>query len=161
MHARQERTKMSAMRSATSGQRQGAERAAMKRAVEGDDVLSLGMVASQLDRRFDRFGAGIGEKDFFLAGSRRDAREFFGQLDHRLIIVVATANMEKLVRLLLDGFHHPWMRVACARDCDAGHEIKKQIAIDIFDYHAAALLDDQGIDAPISRRGPLLVALDD
>src|SRR5262245_7363427 len=114
----------------------------MKRAVKSNNMLSFGVIARQLDGRFDRLGAGFGEKDFFLRGSRSDSTEFFCQVDHRLVVIIAAANVQKLVRLLFDSLYHSRMRVPRARDGDTRHEIEKQIAVYVFDHHAAPLLDD-------------------
>jgi hypothetical protein len=51
--------------------------------------------------------------------------------------------------------------MAGAADGDPCHEIEKQIAIDIFDYHATTLFDDQGINTPIGRCRVKMVSLDE
>ena len=124
-------------------------------------MLALGVIARQLERRFDRFRAGIGEENFLAARARRQSRQLLRQLDHRLVVKIAAADMQKLARLLLDRLDHARMSVARVGHGDPGHEVEKQISVDIFDHAAAPLLDDQRIDPAVRRRGEFLVALDD
>ncbi len=133
----------------------------MKGAMKGDHMLAFGMIARQLEGRLDGLGAGIGEENFFAALAWRQAGELLGQLDHRFIIKIAAANMEKLARLLFNRFNHPWMGMTGVGHRNAGHEIEKQIAVDVFDHTAAPFLDHQRIDATVGRRGAFLIALDD
>src|SRR5687767_12648163 len=109
MHAGNQRTEVGAVRSPAGGERQRTHGPAMKGAVKGDRMLPLGMIARELEGRLDGLGAGVGEENFLVALARRQASELLGQLDHRLVVKIAAANMEKLARLLFDRFNHPRM----------------------------------------------------
>ncbi len=93
VHVRNQRAEVRPMGRAAGGQRQRAQRPAVKGAVKSDDVRTLGVVARELDGGFDGLGAGVGEKDFLGRGARREAIELLGQLHHRFIIIIAAADM--------------------------------------------------------------------
>ena len=142
MNAGNQRAEVRSMQRPARGQRQRAEGPAVKRAVKSDGMLAFGVMARELEGGLDRLGAGVGKEYFFGRGARRQSVELLRQIGHRLVIIVAAANMQKFSRLFLDGFHDPRVRMAGATDGDASHEIQKQVAIDIFDHHAAPLFDD-------------------
>src|SRR5687768_13708149 len=69
--------------------------------------------------------------------------------------------MKKFLSLLFDRLDHARMGMASAGNRDAGHEIEKQVAVDVFHDHALRLFDDQRINSTVRRRGDLMIALDD
>ena len=57
-------------------------------AVEGDDVLPLGVIARQLDGGLDRLRAGIAVVEAVRAFHGRDRRKALGERDHVLVIEI-------------------------------------------------------------------------
>jgi hypothetical protein len=75
----------------------------MERSQKGDEVESLGRVARELQRRFDRFGARVTEERPHLAVARpdrHDRRELLRQLHLRLVVEVRARHVQVLVRLI-------------------------------------------------------------
>ncbi len=161
MDAGNQRPEMGAVRGAASGERQRAERPAVESAMKSDHVLALGMIARELESGFHGLGAGIGEEYFFRRRARRQPVELFRQLDHRFVIIIAAADMEKFPRLFFDRLHHSRMRMPRAGNGDARHEVEEAIAVDVFDDHPLPAFHHQRINPSVGGRGDLVVALDD
>ena len=68
--------------------------------------------------------------------------------------------MDQFGGLLLDGGDHIGMAVAGGGHGDAGGEIEKLVAVDVFDHDAAAALGDQRIRAGVGRRNDTLVVFE-
>ena len=99
-----------------SRRRQRAQRAAVERALEGDETIALGMAlggviaARDLDRAFHRFGAGITEE-------HEIGKALFAQPRCEPVAVRApeqVRHVPELGRLLLQGRHQMRMRSARA-----------------------------------------------
>ena len=101
-----ERTELRLVGHDLAGQRHGQKRAAVKAAVEGDDVGAAGIGARDLDGVLDRLGAGRHEQALLLARDRRDRVELFGQFDEGRIGHHHEAGVGEGVELLLDALHH-------------------------------------------------------
>src|SRR5271155_3102850 len=82
-NARQQSAEAFPLYSLGSGERERAKGASMKTSIEGNQLLAPGVIAGQLNRRFDRFGARIAEVHFLRLFSGRDGRKAFGQI-HRI-----------------------------------------------------------------------------
>src|SRR5688572_31556274 len=102
MNAGDQRAEMGSVGGAACGERQRPERPAVKSAVKSDHVLALGMIARELESGFHGFRSRVGEIYFLGRGTGSQAVEFFRQLDHRLIVIIATADMKKFLSLLFD-----------------------------------------------------------
>ena len=124
----------------------------MERTEERDDVLPLGVIASQLQRRFDCFGTRVAEIDLVRARHGRDLREPFGQRDHALVVEVSARHVDQFRSLPLNGSDHVGMAVAGGSHGDAGGKIKKLVAIHVRYHDSASLLCDKRIRTGIGRR---------
>jgi hypothetical protein len=71
-HAGNERRETAALLRLGRGQRERAHGASVESAVEGDDVLALGVIARQLQRSFNGLGAGVAVVDLVRPGHGRD-----------------------------------------------------------------------------------------
>ncbi len=131
----------------------------MEAAVEGDDALAFGVVARQLHGGLDGFSTGVAVEDANGAGHGRDLLQTLGQGDHVFVIEVGARHVDQLGGLLLNGGHHLRMAVSGGGHGDAGGEVQKLVAIDVFDDHAASAFHDQRIGAGVRRRNILLIPI--
>ena len=161
VHARHERPEAAPLDRLAGGQRQRAQRSAVKRAEERDDPLPLRVIARQLDRRLGRLGAGVGEERADVAVDRRDRGERLGQPDLRLVVEVRPRHVDELLRLIGDRAHDVGMRDAGRVDRDAGGAIEEAVAVDVLDHRPFAAGDHERIVARVGGRDVLRVALDD
>ena len=129
-----------------------------KRAEEGDHVLALGVVAGQLERGFDRLGAGVAVVNAVRPGHGRDFRQPLGQRDHAFVVEIGARHVDQFARLLLDGGDHIGMAMSGRGHGDAGGEIEEFVAVHVRDHDAAALFGHQRVRAGIGRRKVLFVA---
>ena len=113
-----------------AGRRQRAQRAAVERALEGDDAIALGMAlggviaARDLDRAFHRFGAGITEE-------HQIGKALLAQPCGELVAVRApeqVRHVPELGGLLLQGCDQMRMAVAKRIDRDARGEVEIALA---------------------------------
>ena len=123
--------------------------AAMKGALEADDMKALGMTADilvaprHLDGEFDGFGAGIGEKARVGKGV---GDQLFGQAflpGHP----VKVGGVPQLARLLGERLHHPGIGVTEGVDGNAGTEI--QVSLAILGEKVGTLATDEGDIRPV------------
>ena len=123
------------------------------------NFVAARVIARQLDRRFERFGAGIAEIDVLRFFAGRDRRQTFRKFDHSLVIKIGAGHVDQLGRLLLDGCDDARVAVPRGDHGDARGEIQKHVAVDVLDHRAAARFRHQGIAARIGRRNGRVVAL--
>ena len=123
----QERPEAGALLHLRVGERQGPHGSAVEATVEGDDPGPVGVVAGELDRAFDRLGAGVGQEDARPLVERRDGRKPLHELEVARLEEVSGGDVDEPIRLLLDGSHHRGMRVPGRADRDAGGEIEKTL----------------------------------
>ena len=57
--------------------------------------------------------------------------------------------MDQALRLTLYGFHNFGMAMACGDYRDAGVEIQKTVAIDVFDHSSLTPADNQRVGARV------------
>ena len=93
--AGEERAETFALNGAAGGERERAHRAAMKSAMEGDELVALGVIFHQLNGRFDRFGAGISEVDALRCFAGRDRGELLGKFDEIRIIEIRARHVDQ------------------------------------------------------------------
>src|SRR6202043_1483801 len=129
------------------GKGKRAHGAAVKAAVERDELIALGGVTRELHGAFDGFGAGVGEESFFRVGAGNSVDEFLGELWQAFIIEIRAGHVNQLGRLLLDCFDYLRMAMTGGADGDAGSEIQKGVAVNIFHDRAVAALGDERIVA--------------
>ncbi len=113
-------------------QRQRAHSASMERAVERNDVLPLGVIARQLQRSFNGFSSGVAVVNLVRPFHGRDLRKTLAQGDHALVIEVGAGHVNQFGSLLLDGGDNFGMAMAGRGDGDAGGEVEKLVAVDVF-----------------------------
>ena len=141
-----------------AGQRERAHGASVEGAEEGDHVLALGVIAGQLERGFNRFGAGVAVVNPVRPGHGSDFRHPLRQRDHALVVEIRARHVDQFARLLLNRSHHIGMAMSGRGHGDAGGEIEKFVAVHIGNHDAAALLGHQRVGAGVRRRNILLVA---
>ena len=128
-----------------AGRGQCRQRAAVKRAVEGDDAVTLGMAlggvifARDLDRAFHRFGAGIGEED-------EVGKALFAQPGREFLAVRALEQVRHVPEprgLILQRRHQRRVAVAERVHRDAGGEIEIALAVGCDQPAALAALETE------------------
>ena len=159
-HARNQRRKPAPLLRLRRGQRQRAHGASVKRAEERDDVLTLGVIARQLQRALNRLRAGVAVVNLVRPRHGRNLRQPRRQIHHVLVIKIRARHVDQFARLLLNGGDHIGMAVAGRSHGNAGGKIKKLVAIDIGHHDAAAALGHQRIRTRIGRRNIFLIALE-
>ena len=136
-----------------SAGRERRQRAAVERALEGDDAVALGLavrrliLARHLDDAFHRLGAGIGEEH--VVGEARGAQPLGQPLAFRDAIEVG--DVPELLRLLGERLDQMRMRVAERIDRDAGGEIEIAVAVGRDQPDALAPLEGE-VDTRIGRQ---------
>ena len=143
------------------GERERAHGAAVEGAEEADDVLASGVVAGELQRALDGFGAGVAVVEAVRPGHGRDGGEALGQGDHVLVVEVGAGHVDQLGGLVLDGFDDFGMTVAGGDDGDAGGEVEELVAVDVVDADAAAAFGDQRIAAGVAGGDEAVIVGDD
>ena len=132
----------------------------MEASQEGDKPVTLRVVACHLHGRFHGFRAGVAEINALGEIARRDPGQLFGELSEQRVIEIRSRHVNQRGRLLLDGAHNVGMAMAGGCHGDAGTEIKKGVAIDVFNDHAFAATCHQGIVACVRRRYELTVEIE-
>ena len=135
-----------------AGERKRAHGASVEGAVEGDDVLALGVIARELERGLDGLGAGVAvvERDAGRAWARScERRAASGELR---VVEVGAGHVNQFAGLLLDGGDDLGMAVSGGGDGDSGGEVEELIAVHVLDHDAASALGDQWIGAGVGRR---------
>ena len=159
-HARNQRRETALLLRLGRGQRERAHGASVERAEEGDHVLPLGVIARQLQRALDRFGAGVAVVNAMRPGHRRNLRQARGQRDHALVVKIRARHVDQFGRLLLNGGDHVGMAMAGRSHGDAGGKIEELVAVNVGNDDAASALGDQRIRAGVGRRNVFLIALE-
>ena len=136
--ASQQGAESPALRRLGRGQRQRTHRTAVEGAVERDDFVAARVIARQFDGRLHRFGAGVAEVNALRLGAGRDGGKFLGQLGQTGVVKIGPRHVNQFRRLFLDGGDDLRVAVAGGDDSDAGAEIKKGIAVNVFHDGAAA-----------------------
>src|SRR4029453_10644316 len=93
--------------------------------------------ASDLDRVFHSFGAGVEQRTALLVVARRQLVELLADGNVALVRSDHEAGVCKLLDLILYGGHHSRGVVADGPSGNTGSEIDQAIAVDV-DNHAAA-----------------------
>ena len=127
-----------------------------KAAVEGDELVALGVILRQLDRGFDalrRRNCRSKRASASLPGAIDG--ELLGELRHAFVIKIGAGHVDQFGGLLLNGGDNFGMAMAGGADGDAGGKIEKHVAVNVFDHRAAAALGDQRIIARVGRRHEL------
>ena len=158
---RQQRAEAGALLDLRVRQAQGAHRAAVEAALEGDDPGPMGVIAGQLDRALHRLGARVGEEDAGRLAERGDGRQALHQLQVARLVEVGGGDVDEAFGLLLDGGHDLRVRMAGRADRDARREVQEAVAVDIGHDHAVPGLGDERVGAGQRGAGDRLVALDD
>ena len=129
----------------------------MERAVEGDDVLPLGVIAGELERGLDGLGTGVAVVDAMRAGHGSDLRQPLGEHRHLFVVEVGARHVDQLRGLLLDGGDDLGVAVPGRRHRDPGGEVEELVAVDVFDDDTPAALGDHRIRAGVRRRNILFI----
>ena len=136
-----------------AGGRQRGERPAVERAFKGDDAVALGLargeliLASHLDRAFDRLGSRVLEEHG--VGEAQCAQPLGQLLAFRDPVQVR--RVPELLRLRGDRRDHMRMCVAQSIDGDAGGEVEIALALSRDQPGALAPLESE-VDARIGRQ---------
>jgi hypothetical protein len=133
----------------------------VERAVEGDERCAARRIARELDRAFDRLGAGVGEEDALLARAGGDAGEPLAERGHRLVIEIGAADVQEFRRGVVDRRDDVWMRVPRRGHGDPGHEVEVAIPVHVLDDRPLTAGNDEWVLLDVRRRGEGLVALDE
>ena len=107
---RNQRSKLLPLNDLASSQRQGTHRPTVERAIARDDVLPTGVVAGELERRFDTLRAGVRKVHPARPRPWRGTRQTLGHLDLGLVVEVGTRHVQVPIDLRPDRLDH--MRVA-------------------------------------------------
>ena len=129
------------------GERHGEVRAAVERAVEGDDARTARGLLGQLDGVLDGLGAGVGEHELVVRVGH-DLRELLGELEHRAVAVDVHLRVGDLAGLLLHGLDHLGVAVARVDHGDADHEVEPLAAVRVVDPAALGVVDGDGRHRP-------------
>ncbi len=120
-------------------------------------MLAARVVAGQFQRALDGLCAGVAVKEAMRPGHGRDGRELFGEIGQGFVVEVGAGDMDEFGGLLLNCGDDFRMAVAGGGDGDAGGEIEKLVAVNVFNAETAAALRDQGIRAGITGRNQPVV----
>ena len=156
-----ERRKAAALLGLGAGERERAHGASVEGSVEGDDVLALGVVASEFECGLDGFGAGVAVVDAVRAGHGRDLREAGGEFGELRVVEVGAGHVEQLGCLFLDGGDDLGMTVAGRGHGDSGGEVEELVAIHVLDDDAASALGDQRVGTGVGGRDEAGIGGDD
>src|ERR1700733_1622728 len=127
------------------GQRQRTKSAAVKTSVKGDELVAFCVVTRQFHGRFNGFGAGIPEVNFFGSAAGSDRRQLFSQVHHSLVVKIRARHMNQFSSLLLYGCNYLRVAMSGSHDRYSRGKIQKGISILILDNRAATLFGDEGI----------------
>lgn len=119
----------------------GAKGAAVVRALHDDDVLLLGRVARQLDRRLDGFGARVPEEERVQRLVRHDRHQRPHEVEVRLLERNVDLRVHHLAHLRLRRFGDARVTVAQVRDADAAGEVEHLASARHGHVAAGAALD--------------------
>ena len=111
----------------------GEEGAAVVTAVKTDNVVFAGGCAGNLDRVFQRLGAGVGQHDLAVSFHRHHFAQLLGQLHVALVGHHRLAGVHQFVELRLDGLNHLGMSMADVQYADTAGEIDHAFAICVPD----------------------------
>jgi hypothetical protein len=114
----------------------------MKCAVEGDHLLTAGVIAGQLEGALDGLGTGVAVEDAVRAGHGGDGGDPGSQVGEMLVVEVSAGDVDQFGGLLLDGGDDLRVAVAGGGNGDTGGKVEKFIAIHVFHTDAAAALGD-------------------
>ncbi len=124
--------------------RHRAHRPAVESAGETDEIRPPGVVASQLEGRFNRFGAGVGQKGDGRFFHRSDFIQLFGHFNHADMVKIRR-DVNELFRLFLNGFDYSGMAVTGGIDRDPGHKIQEFVPVHIPEPGTFAIIHGKGI----------------
>ena len=130
-------------------------------AVESDELVALGVVFGQLDRRFDRFGAGVPEINALRLFTGSDRGEFFCEFDEIRIVKIRAGQVNEFRGLFLNRGDYFRMAMAGGDDGDTGGKIEESVAVNVFHHRTPAGLRDERIIARVGRREHGAIAFDD
>ena len=156
-NSRNQRRKAASLLRLGAGQRERAHGASVEGSVEGDDVLAPGMVARQLERRFDGLGAGVAVMHPVRTRHGCNLRQPVGQFGELRVVEVGARHMQQLARLLLHGCDYLGMTVSGGSNGDAGGKVEELVAIHVLDHNAASALGNQGAGAGVGGRDDAVV----
>ena len=157
-YPRQKRRKAKAVNRLGGAQRHRAHRAPMERAEKGERSRATRHPAGELERRLDRLGARVGEKDARRRVHRRERRKAFAQQDLLGVVEIGARHVEKARRLVLHRPHHARVAMTGRRDGDPRREVDVAASVDIPHLAARAARHDKGVRARVRRRDRRLVA---
>jgi hypothetical protein len=135
-----------------AGERECAHGAAVECAKERDDLLAAGVVARQLERAFNGFGAGVAVEEPVRAGHGRHGGEAVGQVGERHVIKVRSGNVDEFGSLFLNGRDNFGMAMTGGNHGNAGGEVEKLVAVHVFNAAAFGALGHQRIGAGVAGR---------
>src|SRR5438477_126039 len=133
-------------------ERERSHGASVEGAIEGDEPLALGVIASQLERALHGLGSRVPKIELMRTGHGRDPAEAFGELRHGFVVEVSAGHVDQLTSLALNGAHHVRMTVARGCDGDAGGKVVEFVSINVFDDRSAATLCNQRIRSVVAGR---------
>jgi len=142
-HVGQHRAEARLVRLYFAGQAHAGEGASVEGTTEGDHRRALGVMARDLHRVFDRFGAGRQEYRFLWSGPRDDFVEALGKRDVVFVRRDLKAGMGKFGELRGYRGLYPRVQVSGVEHGDTACEVDVATTFDIPDLRVARML---GID---------------
>src|SRR5262249_11543098 len=118
--------------------------AAMEGAKKADEARAPRDVAGELEGRLDRFRAALADEYLRRLTDRVEPDDPLAQARHALVIETVR-DVEEVLARFPDCLHHLGVAMTGAADRDAGGEVEKAVAIDVPDFRAAAVRNDERV----------------
>src|SRR5262245_34365907 len=127
-------------------ERERAGGAPVECAVKRDQMRALRVPAREFDCRLDGLRAGVAQKYARVAATREQPREPLRKLGAERMVKIGEREMQQPMRLFFDRLRDLRMQTARRVDSDPRGEIEEEIAINIADPAAGALLGNNRIE---------------
>ena len=112
----------------------------MEGALEGDHRRPSGEEPGELDRVLDGLGAGVEERRLRRSGERRSRNQLLGELDVGLVGHDREIGVGEAAELLLRRLDDARMRMAGVQAADPAGEVDEDVAVDVGERRATALV---------------------
>ena len=133
----------------------------MERALEGDHGRPAGEEPGELDRVLDGLGAGVEERRLRRTGERRARNQLLGELDVGLVGDDREIGVGEAAELLLRRLDDAGMRMAGVQAADPAGEVDEDVAVDVGQRRAPALVRHEREHDRLRVRDHRLLPLED
>ena len=133
----------------------------MEGALERDHGRAAGVEARELDGVLDGLGARVEEGRLGGPAEGREREQLLRELDVRLVGDDGEVGVGEAAELLLGGLDDAGMGMAGVQAADAAREVDEDVAVDIGQRRAAALVRDDRQHDRLRVRDHALLALEE